>query len=175
LPYVLTPPPFVASSPISFSVPTLVVELLIFLGMVWLMERFVFSPVRAAWREREERIQAGIEASTATRDEAIEAREEVRRILSEARREAQRSIDSVTKEGEELRTKQIEEATTEFQRLVNQARIEIQAEQAKASAQLRDQVIDLALEAASKIGGRSYDAPDTRELAASVVASGGLN
>ncbi|HEV3312554.1 MAG TPA: F0F1 ATP synthase subunit B [Chloroflexota bacterium] len=161
--------PIVATTPISFSVPTLLVELGIFLGMVWLMELLVFNPVRNARREREANIQAGLEATTATRDEAAEAREEVRRILNQARREAQASLDEVTSEGARLRSERIREATEEFQRLLTAARIDIQAEQAQASAQLRDMVVDLAVEAASRVTGHSYATPETRELAASVV------
>jgi F-type H+-transporting ATPase subunit b len=165
---------FVGATPVSISVPTMVIEALLLIGMVWLMEVLVFSPVRKAWREREQNIQSGLEASSAVRDEAADVHEEVRRILGEARRQAQRSIDGVTEEGDQLRAERIAEATAEFQRLVNEARIEIQAEQAQAAAQLQNQIIDLALQAAAKVTGRSYDAPETRQLAASVVGEESL-
>jgi len=164
----------VAATPVSISVPTLVIAALVMIGMVWLMEVLVFGPIRTAWREREARIHEGMAAVVSQRDEAVEAREEVRRLLGEARREAQHSMDEITAEGEQMRAKQIEEATAEFQRLVGEARVQIQAEQVKAGAQLRDLVVDLALEAAAKIAGRSYDTPETRDLAASVVAREGL-
>jgi len=172
--FLISPVRFVAANPISISVPTLIVEVVIFLAMVWLMERLVFTPIRTAWQERNEAIQAGIEASTATRDEAEEARLEVRRILNEARRQAQQVLDEVRAEGDRLRALSVEEATQEFQRLVAQARIEIQVEQAQASAQLLDLVVDLALEAASKVAGKSVLTPDARSLAAKVVSQTGL-
>lgn len=162
-------PRFVGATPVSISVPTMVIEAVILIGMVWLMEVLVFSPIRKAWREREQSVQSGLEASVAVREEAADVHEEVRRILSEARRQSQRSIDEVTTEGERLRAERIAEATAEFQRLLNEARVEIQAEQAQAAAQLRNQVIDLALQAAAKVTGRSYDEPETRQLAAAVV------
>lgn len=165
--------PVVAATPISISIPTLIIELLIFLGMVWAMETLVFGPIRRAWRERNEHIQAGLAATSATRDEAEEARAEVRRILTEARRQAQAAIDEVTGEGEGLRTRRIEEATTEFHRLVNEARVQIQAEQVQAGAQMRNLVIDLALEAAGKVSGGQYTSPEVRELAAAVVRRDG--
>ncbi len=167
------PVPVVASTPISVSIPTLIIELLIFLGMVWLMERLVFTPIRKAWREREAAIQAGLEASSLTRDEAEESRAEVSRILREARQHAQVAIDSAIAEGDKVRAAKIGEATDEFQRLVTEARIEIQAEQAQAAAQLRQWVVDLALEAASRVSGQSYDSPEARDLAAAVVGQEG--
>ncbi|GEM_PF-2296052 len=166
--------PVVAATPVSISVPTLIIEALVLLGMVWLMEATVFGPVRRAWRERNQQIEAGLRAVGETRDETAEARDEVRRILTEARREAQRILDEVSQEGASLRAQQIEEATAEFQRLVGEARVQIQSEQAQAAAQLRDLVIDLALEAASKVTGQTYATPQTRELAAAAVAREGL-
>jgi F-type H+-transporting ATPase subunit b len=171
--HLLVPVPVVASTPISVSIPTLVIELLIFLGMVGLMERLVFTPIRQAWRERDAAIQAGLEASTLTRDEAEEARAEVNRILRQARQHAQAAIDAAIAEGDKVRAAKIAEATEEFQRLVTEARIEIQAEQAQAAAQLRQWVVDLALEAAARVSGQSYDDPEVRELAAAVVGREG--
>lgn len=170
----IAPVPFVASTPISISIPTLLVELLIFLGMVWLMERLVFAPVRAAWRQRDEAIQAGIQASSVSSHEADEAREEVRRILHGARQEAQAAIDAATQEGQRIRAEYVQRATAEFQRLVADARIQIQAEQAQAAGQLRDRIIDLALVAAGQVAGRNYNTADVRELAAAVVRRGTL-
>lgn len=161
---------FVAATPVSISIPTMLIMVVILAGMVWLMEKLLFTPVRTAWREREQSIQSGIEASTSVRDEAAEAQEEVRRILADARRQAQQSIDEVTAEGSRLRDERVTEATAEFQRLVEEARQEIDAARAQAAAQLHDLVIDLALEAAAKVTGRSYNTPETRQLAATVVS-----
>lgn len=171
--HLLVPIPVVASTPISVSIPTLIIELLIFLAMVWLMERMVFTPIRQAWRERDAAVQAGLDASTMTRDEAEESRTEVSRILRDARQNAQTSIDAAIAEGDNVRAAKIEEATAEFQRLVDEARVQIQAEQAQAAAQLRQWVVDLALEAAARVSGQSYATPDVRELAAAVVGREG--
>lgn len=172
--HLMTPVRLVLATPVSISIPTLLIEALVLIGMVFLMERLVFGPIRSAWRERDERIQAGLEATSETRDEAQEAHEEVRNILATARRRAQETLDEVTSEGEQARVRAVDEATAEFQRLVNEARVQIQAEQAQAAAQMRNLVIDLALEAASKVSGRGYDSREVRELAASVVSREGL-
>lgn len=168
--HVLTGPPVLAANPIAISVPTLLIEVVIFLGMVFLLDRLVFDPIRKAWRERDALVQAGLQASTDTRLEAEEAHAEVRRILGDARRQAQKTFDEVSAEADRLRTEQLEQALAEFHRLVEEARVSIQAEQALAGEQMRNMVIDLALEAASRVTGRSYDIPEARQLAADVIA-----
>lgn len=161
--------PLLAATPISVSIPTLVIEALIFGGVVWIMEVFVFAPIRKAWRERDEAIQAGLSASSDTRAEADESRDAVRQVLMRARQEAQAAIDVAVAEGNTVRAEQIAEANAEFQRLVNDARVQIQAEQAQVAAQLQDRAVDLALAVASRVTGTPYDTPETRELAAAVV------
>jgi F-type H+-transporting ATPase subunit b len=160
--------------PVSISVPTLLAEILIFLGMVWAMERLVFSPIRHVWAERDRLIQEGLASAGEGRDEAAQAREEVRRILVNARTQAQQEIDTVTTEGKRERDHLVAEATTEFKRLVAEAQQQIAAERSRSARDLSNRIVDLALQAAARVSGRSYDQPQIRELAAAVVMREGL-
>jgi F-type H+-transporting ATPase subunit b len=160
--------------PVSISLPTLVVELVIFLLMVSVMEKLLFTPIRTAWAERERSIQEGLASSTEGRDEAEHARAEVQRILQEARREAQSYIDSATTAGGKIRDAQVAEATAEFRRLVAEAHEQIAAERTRTASDLQRRIVDIALQAAAAVTGESYDRPQVRELAASVVSREGL-
>jgi F-type H+-transporting ATPase subunit b len=160
--------------PVSISLGTLLVELAIFLATVWLMEAFVFNPIRRAWVERDRRIQEGLAASGESRDEAQRARDEVHRILVDARRRAQAEIDEATTAGENERNQLVDQATEEFRRLLEAARGELTAERQRSAGQLRSQIVDIALLAASKVSGQSFNQPEVRELAATVIEREGL-
>jgi F-type H+-transporting ATPase subunit b len=160
--------------PVSISIPTLVVELVIFLAMVWVMEMFVFNPIRAKWAERDRLIEEGLAASSEGRDEALQARQEVQRILSEARRRAQSEIDVATSAGNRTRDEYVARATTEFRRLVDEAGAEIAKERERSAEALRDRIVDFALQAAAVVTGQTYAQPQVRELAAAVVSREGL-
>lgn len=161
--------------PVSISVPTLVIELAIFLLMVFILERWVFTPIRNAWAERDRLIQEGLQATGTGREEIERARDEVRQILGDARRQAQHDIDQATGQADALREQLVGQATAEFRRLVDAARGEIAAERERTAAALRDRVVDLALLAASQVTGQSYGEPAVRDLAAAVVQQEGLN
>lgn len=163
-----------ASIPVSISLSTILVELLIFLLMVYLMERLVFNPIRDAWAERDRRIQEGLSAANLGREEAEEGRAQVLQILSEARREAQHSIDAATAEGDRTRDELVARATAEFRRLVENARGDVTSQREKTAAALQSRIVDLALLAASHVTGESYGQPHVRELAATVVRREGL-
>lgn len=161
--------------PVSISIPTLLIEVVIFLGMVGAMEVLVFEPIRRAWAERDRSIQEGLAASNRSREEAERARGEVQRALADARRQAQQQVDRATTEGGRTRDQLVTQATEEFRRLVDKARTEIDAERERSALALRERIVDMALQAAGKVTGQSYDQPQVRELAAAVVSREGLN
>lgn len=161
--------------PVSISIPTLVIELVIFLGMVWAMQVLVFGPVRDKWAERDRLIQEGLAASSEGRDEAEEARLEVRKILQGARQESQQKIDTATTAGNQARDRLVAQATAEFRKLVDAARSEIAGERERSAEDLRSRIVDIALQAASAVTGESYNQPRVRELAATVVGREGLS
>lgn len=160
--------------PVLPSIPTLVVEVLIFLAMVWAMETLVFGPIRAAWAERDRRIQEGLSASNESRGELEQARAEVQRILSEARQRAQSEIDAAVGRASRVRDDLVEQATEEFRRLVEAAQQDISQERERAAGSLRDRVVELSLLAASRVTGQAYSEPQVREVAAAVVSREGL-
>lgn len=162
------------SIPVSISLSTLILELLIFLGTVWFMEMLVFNPIRRAWAERDRRIEEGLNASTQSREEVEQARAEVQRLLTEARQQAQQQIDGAVAEGARVRDELVARATEEFHRELDAARGQIQQEREQTAASLQNRIVDIALLAASRVTGQSFDQPQVRDLAATVVSQEGL-
>jgi F-type H+-transporting ATPase subunit b len=160
--------------PVSISVPTLVIELVLFLLTVYLMQALVFTPIREKWAERDRLIQEGLNASNLGRDEAEQARAEVRRLLMEARQQAQQQIDEATAAGNSERDAMLAKASAEFRRHLDQARAQIRQERDQSAEALQRRIVDLALEAAAAVTGQTYDQPQVRELAAAVVGQEGL-
>jgi F-type H+-transporting ATPase subunit b len=160
--------------PVSISLPTLAVELVIFLVTVFMMERLVFDPIRRAWAERDRLIQEGLQASSSSQEDMQRAREEVQRILQEARRQAQGAVDQATAEGNTVREQQVQQATAEYRSMVDEARQRIAQTRDQTAAGLQQRVVDLALLAASHVTGQSFDQPAVRQLAAAVVQREGM-
>ncbi len=160
--------------PVSVSLPTLVIELVIFLATVWLMQTLVFEPIRIAREEREKAIQEGLAASSDSQEEAQRGAEQVREVFAEARRRAQAEVDAAATRGSEIREELIARASAEFRRLLDEARVEIAQDREQAAEHLRDRIVEISILAATKVTGQTYDQPHVRELAAAVVAREGL-
>jgi F-type H+-transporting ATPase subunit b len=122
-----------------------------FLIVLYLLNRFGFRPLMRYMDERAARIAKGLEdAESAARDREL-ARAEREAALTEARREAQELIARASKVGDDTRKEIVAEARAEAEKVGARAREEIVTEKEKAIAELRGQVADLALEAARKL------------------------
>jgi F-type H+-transporting ATPase subunit b len=150
--------------------PKLVFQIINFLLILYLLNRFLFKRVLALLDERGERISKGLEdAAAAARDREL-ARAEREAALDEARKEAQTMIARATKIAEDSRTEIVAAARAEAEKVAARASEEITAEKQRAIAELRAQVADLALEAAGRLVKSEMNAPTQRRLVEEFLA-----
>jgi F-type H+-transporting ATPase subunit b len=122
-----------------------------FLLLLWLLNRFLFRRIGGYLDERRSRIEKGLEdAQAAARDREL-ARAEREAAVTEARREAQAMIARANKIAEDSRTEILADARAEAEKVTARAREEINAEKEKAMSELRSTVASLALDAATKL------------------------
>lgn len=141
-----------------------------FLLLLFLLNRFLFKPLLARMDERSTTIAKGLEdAETARRDREL-ARAEREAAVTEARREAAEMIARANKIADDTRNQILTEARTEAEKVTQRAREEINAEKERAMAELRSQVADLALEAASRLVRSEMDGPTQRRLVEDFLA-----
>lgn len=141
-----------------------------FLLLLYLLNRFLFKRVFALLDERQRRISKGLEdAEAAARDREL-ARAEREAALDEARGEAQAMIARATKIAEDSRVEIVAAAREEAEKVSARARDEIIAEKEKALAELRTQVADLALDAAGKLVRSQMSGSTQRRLVEEFLA-----
>ena len=143
---------------------TLIAQLVIFLLVLLILYRLAWGPLLRILNERRARIAQGVEATQKAMQELEAAERERQAKLDEARKEAQAMLDRITKQAEDLRKELEAKAREQAEALVVKARAEIQQERQKAVEDLRSQVADLAVLAASRIIGESLDLKKHREL-----------
>ena len=145
-------------------------QIINFLLILYLLNRFLFKRVLALLDERQERISKGLEdAEAAARDREL-ARAEREAALDEARKEAQTMIARATKIAEDSRAEIVAAAREEAEKVAARATEEITAEKQRAIAELRSQVADLALDAAGRLIKAEMNAPTQRRLVEEFLA-----
>jgi F-type H+-transporting ATPase subunit b len=139
-------------------------QILNFLVILYLLNRFAFKPLIHYMDERAARIAKGLEnAEAAERDREL-AQQEREAALADARKEGQAVIARATKIAEDSRAEILATAKAEAEKLVARAQEEITADREKAMTELREQVADLALAAAGKLVGSEMNAATQRRL-----------
>jgi F-type H+-transporting ATPase subunit b len=150
--------------------PKLAFQIINFLLLLYLLNRFLFRRVFAFLDERQARIAKGLEdAESAARDREL-ARAEREAAVDEARKEAAAMIARATKIAEDSRAEIVAGAKTEAEKVTARARDEIVAEKDKAMAELRAHVADLALQAAAKLVRSEMNATTQRRLVEDFLA-----
>jgi F-type H+-transporting ATPase subunit b len=144
--------------------PKLAFQVINFLLLLYLLNRFLFKPVLKLLDERESRITKGLEdAEAAARDREL-AKAEREAALDEARKEAQAMVARANKIAEDSRAEILADAKEQADKVATRAREEITAEKDKAMAELRATVADLALHAAGRLVRSEMDTATQRRL-----------
>src|SRR5919108_1487785 len=153
----------------------LLFQIINFLLLLYLLNRFLFKRVFALLDERRARIQKGLEdAEAAERDREL-ARAEREAALAEARKEAADLLARANKIADDTRKEIVETARAEADKATQRAREEIAAEKDRAMAELRAEVADLALVAAGKLVRREMDPATPRRLGGGFLAEVAAN
>ena len=145
-------------------------QIINFLLVLYLLNRFLFRRVLSLIDERQGRIAKGLEdAEAAARDREL-ARAEREAALDEARKEAAAMIVRATKIAEDSRTEIVAAAKAEAEKVAARAAAEITAEKERALGELRSQVADMALQAAAKLVRSEMNAATQRRLVEEFLA-----
>jgi F-type H+-transporting ATPase subunit b len=149
-----------------FVVPnlTLLIQDIAFIVLMVLLVRYLYRPISQVLEARTKRIQDGLRAAEEAKRDREAAEKEYQLRMESARREGQALLDRIAKQGEDLRKELETKAREQADALIARARAEIQQEREKAVQDLREQVADLAVLAASRIIGESLDLKKHREL-----------
>lgn len=123
----------------------------IFIGLIFLLRKFAWKPILDAVNEREDGIKNALASAENAKVEMQNLQADNQRILQEARLER----DAMLKEAREMKEKMIADAKVESQfqgaKMIEQAKLAIQAEKNAAIADLKSQVSSLSISIAEKL------------------------
>ena len=143
---------------------TLIVQMIVFLILVWFSMKFIWPPITAALDERAKKIADGLSAADKAKSELSAANQRVEQQLSAARTDAAKRLADAERLGQQLVEEAKARATEEGSKIIAAAKVEATQEASKARDALRDQVAGLAVKGAEAILRREVDAGVHAEL-----------
>ncbi|GAA0668952.1 MULTISPECIES: F0F1 ATP synthase subunit B [Rheinheimera] len=149
---------------------TLLGELIAFAVFVLFCMKFVWPPLIGAIEARQQKIADGLAASDRAEQDLRLVQEKVKQQLAEAKTQASALIDQAKKREQQIIDEASVKAQSEREKILAQAKAEIDAERIKAREELRKQVAVLAVAGAEKILQRSIDAAAHSDILEKLVA-----
>ena len=143
---------------------TLIVQMIVFLILVWFTMKFVWPPITAALDERATKIQAGLSAADVATKHLAEAEKQIQAQLSAAKDDAAKRLADAERLGQQLVEEAKARANEEGAKIVAAAKAEAEQESVKAREALREQVALLAVKGAEQILKREVNAGVHAEL-----------
>lgn len=134
-----------------------------FLILLFLLGKFAWKPILNAVRTREESIDKALKSAEKAREEMAELKSDNEKILKEARAER----ETILKDAREIRENMISEAkgkaSEEADKVIEQAREQIENEKMRAITELKNMVGSLSIDIAEKILRQELDSKEKQQ------------
>ena len=141
-----------------------------FLLLVFILSKFAFRPILNLLDKRQSTIQGNIDEAQNRRNEMVNLQRDYESRLAKIEEEARDKIQGAVKEAQAARDEILSKAKSESEAIVARGREEIQVEKQKALIEMRDQVADLAISAATRIVRTNLDGGNHARLVDDVIA-----
>jgi F-type H+-transporting ATPase subunit b len=151
-------------SGLGIRVPDLIFQIVAFLLLVWLLNRYAFKPILKMLDDRARQVRESLEAAERARTEVADAEQRSLQELQTARAEAQEIVARAREQSEQTIAASRAAAREEAEKVKVQFEAQMASEQARARDELRRDVADLAILAASRVVRRSLDVEQHRQL-----------
>ena len=132
--------------------------------LLFVLRKFAWGPITSSLTEREERITESMEQAQKALSEAKQLQADNTKARKEAEAEAQRLIREAREAAESLRTEEISNTKAQILSMQDHAKQEIEREKDSALDSLRQEVADLAINAAEKILSENLDASKQKRI-----------
>jgi F-type H+-transporting ATPase subunit b len=154
-----------ATNPLIQVTPGLMIWTIVcFLITLFVLKRYAFGPIQKAIDERRERIRASLDEADRAPAEARRLLEEHRALISRAQTDAEQILSEARRVADANERRMREELEEDRQRRLEETRKQIEAETRRALEQIRLEVVELSLLAATKVTRKSLDDADHKRL-----------
>lgn len=140
-----------------------------FLLLVYLLKKFAWGPVIGALEKRENQIAQDKQTAADARQSAENLKKELDERLAQISNEAAQKMAAAVQAGEAQKEQLLAQAKEQAARLLEQAKTQIEAEKNKALADVRGEIANLSVLAASRVIERQVKEDKADEIVAQVL------
>lgn len=135
-----------------------------FLLLLFILSKVAWGPIISALETREKQIREALDSAANAKADAEKATADYESIKQEAQVEAQKLLSDAKIAKENMINQAVSEAKTKAENEMKSALHSIEAEKEKAVKEIKSFVVDLSIQAASKLISKNLDDSDNRKF-----------
>jgi F-type H+-transporting ATPase subunit b len=143
---------------------TLIIQMVVFLALIWFTMKFVWPIILGAMNEREKKIAAGLAAADEGQKSLSEAKSRADEVIKEARARALTIESQAQARANQIIDEARKAASLEGEKALASAKSQIDLESNRARDALRGQVVSLAVAGAKRVLEKEIDAKTHGDL-----------
>jgi len=142
---------------LEISFPTVIIQIVNFLILLFFLNMFLYKPLKAAIEEREKKVKDTLDEADSVNAQALKLKEDYEEKMSGAKQEAARIVQSGNIEAQKNKAEIMEEGRLDIKHMNERAFHEIEREKKKAEEYLKKEAASVAVDMATKILKESLD------------------
>ncbi|WP_420147067.1 F0F1 ATP synthase subunit B [Spirosoma sp.] len=151
-------------------------QVVVFLGLFFILRTFAWKPITDSLNERENNIQSALDLAEKTRLEMTALKADNEKLLAQARSEREAILRGAKETADKMVADSREKAEAEGKRILEQARESMQNERQALITQMKKEVVTLSLDIAEKVLRKELSDKGAQEkLVTDLVAQSRLN
>ena len=143
---------------------TYVWSLVIFLTVLFVLKKFAWNPLLDFLEEREKDIAESLKMAESAKTDLEKIKEESEKILNEAKKEGKTIVSDSKQKAEESANKILNDAKEKSNEILDDAKSKIDIEKKRAIKEIKEEVVDLSLELATKVLQRNINDEDNSKF-----------
>lgn len=140
------------------------IQIATFLVFFVIVKVFFADKIKAILAERREAIEHDLTEAAKASEDAKKLEAEYTEVMKGALDEKTAILHSANEDGKKMKEQIVTEAREQAETIIENARKEIDRERALAEKELRDSIVDITIDAAEKISGKTFTEEDHARL-----------
>ncbi|HEU5126007.1 MAG TPA: F0F1 ATP synthase subunit B [Verrucomicrobiae bacterium] len=145
--------------------PHLVAQIISFVIVAFLLQRFAYKPVIAMLEERRRRIEEGLANAEKIKQELANAQVKAQDILTQANAQANKAIEDARAAASKVQESETQKAIAAAEQIIAKAREAAAADHARMLAELKREVGRLVVQTTATVTGKVLTTDDQKRLA----------
>jgi F-type H+-transporting ATPase subunit b len=144
--------------------PKFIAQLVLFIIVYFVLNRFAFGPLLKVLEERRKRIEEGQLNAEKIKKQLAEAELRYQEVLRKANDDAQILLEESRKNNEAFSQREMEKAVKESASIVERARHEITSERNRMVDEVKREMVSMVVKTTAKVAGKVLSPEDQKRL-----------